>query len=76
MSNQDEEKDLCKSIGGNPKELYEYFEIPYRIDTDWKARDGRIRAYVFRMMGYMAEMEKLISEKASQVQSDNENRMK
>lgn len=50
---------LRESTGMNRKEFCEYFEIPYRTETDWELGKRRVPQYLLRLMEYKIQMEKL-----------------
>ena len=52
-------KKLRTDMGMNRKEFCEYFEIPYRTVSDWEAGKRKMPEYVFRLMEYKANVERL-----------------
>lgn len=56
----EEVKDLRISMGMNRREFCEYFSIPYRTMTDWEAGKRKMPEYLFKLMAYKAEIEKLV----------------
>ena len=58
-----EVKKLRDSMKMNRREFCEYFGIPYRTVQDWEAEKRELPEYLFRLMKYRAENEKMISEK-------------
>ncbi len=50
---------LRKSMGMNRRQFCEFFEIPYRTVQDWEAGKRRMPMYLFRLMKYKVEIEKL-----------------
>jgi len=43
----------------NRREFAEYFGIPYRTMQDWELGNRKMPEYLFRLMAYKVEMEKL-----------------
>ena len=56
----EEVRDLRISMGMNRREFCEYFSIPYRTMTDWEAGKRKMPEYLFKLMEYKAETEKLV----------------
>jgi len=56
---------LRKSTGMNKKCFAEYFEIPYRTFQDWELGTRKMPEYLFRLMAYKVEMEKLARKELS-----------
>ena len=56
----EEVRDLRISMGMNRREFCEYFSIPYRTMTDWEAGKRKMPEYLFKLMAYKAETEKLV----------------
>lgn len=52
-------KELRQAMGMNRREFCDYFGIPYRTVQDWEAGKREMPEYVFRLMLYKAEMERL-----------------
>lgn len=50
---------LRESTGMNKKQFSEYFGIPYRTFQDWELGNRRVPEYLFHLMVYKVEMEKL-----------------
>ncbi len=69
---KDELRKLRESTGMNRKEFCEYFEIPYMTETDWELGNRRVPQYLFRLMEYKIQMEKLEEKK---MENDKENNM-
>lgn len=59
MDTQKEMVKFRESTGMNRREFCEYFEIPYRTVQDWELGNRQMPEYLFRLMKYKAEMEKL-----------------
>jgi len=51
--------ELRQSTGMNRKQFAEYFGIPYRTMTDWERGERNIAGYLFELMKYKIEAEKL-----------------
>ena len=56
----EEVRELRTSMGMNRREFCEYFSIPYRTMTDWEAGKRKMPEYLFKLMAYKAETEKLV----------------
>ena len=56
----EEVRDLRISMGMNRREFCEYFSIPYRTMTDWEAGKRKMPEYLFKLMAYKAETEKMV----------------
>ena len=56
----EEVKELRVSMGMNRREFCEYFSIPYCTMTDWEAGKRKIPEYLFKLMAYKAETEKMV----------------
>lgn len=56
----EEVRELRISMGMNRREFCEYFSIPYRTMTDWEAGKRKMPEYLFKLMAYKAETEKLV----------------
>ena len=54
--------ELRKSTGMNRRQFAEYFGIPYRTMQDWELEKRKMPEYLFRLMCYKVEMEKLKKE--------------
>jgi DNA-binding transcriptional regulator YiaG len=50
---------LRTTTGMNRREFAEYFGIPYRTMQDWELGNRKMPEYLFRLMAYKVEMEKL-----------------
>ena len=59
MDLRDELIALRKSTGMNKKKVAEYFGIPYRTFQDWELGNRTMPEYLFRLMMYKVEIEKL-----------------
>lgn len=59
MDAQVEVRALREKMGMNRREFSDYFGIPYRTVQDWEAGKRTMPEYVFRLMKYRAEMEKI-----------------
>jgi len=51
--------ELRKSTGMSRKEFCSYFGIPYRTLQDWELGSRVMPEYLFRLMEYKVQMEKL-----------------
>ena len=51
---------LRDSTGMTRREFCEYFEIPYRTVQDWELGNRKMPEYLFRLMEYKLQMEKMI----------------
>ena len=56
----EEVRELRISMGMNRREFCEYFSIPYRTMTDWEAGKRKMPEYLFKLMAYKAETEKMV----------------
>ena len=63
MESKDYIIELRDSTGMTRKEFCEYFKIPYRTVQDWKLGNRKMPEYLFRLMEYKLQVEKLIKEK-------------
>ena len=63
MESKDYIIELRDSTGMTRKEFCEYFEIPYRTVQDWELGNRKMPEYLFRLMEYKLQMEKLIKTK-------------
>jgi DNA-binding transcriptional regulator YiaG len=52
--------ELRESTGMSRKEFCEYFGIPYRTLQDWELGNRKMPDYLFRLMVYKVNVEKLI----------------
>ncbi|MFR5601771.1 MAG: helix-turn-helix domain-containing protein [Lachnospiraceae bacterium] len=59
MNCQEKLIELRISMGMNRREFCDYFEIPYRTVQDWEAGKREMPSYLFRLMKYKAEIEKM-----------------
>lgn len=59
MNCQEKLIELRISMGMNRREFCDYFEIPYRTVQDWEAGKREMPSYLFRLMKYKAETEKM-----------------
>ena len=59
MSSREELIELRKSTGMNRKQFCEYFQIPYRTMTDWELGNRTMPDYLFRLMAYKVNIERL-----------------
>ncbi len=50
---------LRTTTGMNRREFAEYFGIPYRTMQDWELGNRKMPEYLFRLMAYKVQMEKL-----------------
>lgn len=51
--------ELRKSTGMNRRQFSDYFGIPYRTVQDWELGNRHMPEYLFRLMVYRIEMEKV-----------------
>ncbi|MFQ9393189.1 MAG: helix-turn-helix domain-containing protein [Lachnospiraceae bacterium] len=51
--------ELRKSTGMNRRKFSDYFGIPYRTVQDWELGNRHMPEYLFRLMVYRIEMEKV-----------------
>ena len=63
MESKDYIIELKDSTGMTRKEFCEYFEIPYRTVQDWELGNRKMPEYLFRLMEYKLQMEKMIKKK-------------
>ena len=63
MESKDYIIELRDSTGMTRREFCEYFEIPYRTVQDWELGNRKMPEYLFRLMEYKLQMEKLIKTK-------------
>lgn len=63
MEVNEELRKLRESTGMNRKEFCEYFEIPYRTETDWELGNRRVPPYLLRLMEYKIRIEQLMNKK-------------
>ena len=56
----EEVRELRISMGMTRRKFCEYFNIPYRTMTDWEAGKRKMPEYLFKLMEYKAEAEKLV----------------
>lgn len=52
--------EIRKKTGMNRREFAEYFGIPYRTVQDWELGNRKMPEYLFRLMEYKIQMEKLM----------------
>lgn len=62
MDISDEIKQLRESMGMNRKEFCEYFAIPYRTVVDWEYGRRKMPEYLFRLMEYKVNTERILKE--------------
>lgn len=67
--------ELRKSTGMNRREFCEYFEIPYRTVQDWEAGKREMPEYLFRLMKYKVEMERLRNKELINISNINKEQM-
>lgn len=60
---KDKLRNLRETTGMNRRQFAEYFGIPYRTMQDWELGNRQMPEYLFRLMVYKAEMEKLCQKK-------------
>ena len=60
MESKDYIIELRDSTGMTRREFCEYFEIPYRTVQDWELGNRKMPEYLFRLMEYKLQMEKMI----------------
>ena len=65
MSSREELIELRKSTGMNRKQFCEYFYIPYRTMTDWELGNRTMPDYLFQLMAYKVNIEKLAEKRNS-----------
>ena len=53
---------MRKKTGMNRREFAEYFGIPYRTVQDWELGNRKMTEYLFRLIAYKLEMEKMYKE--------------
>ena len=63
MESKDYIIELRDSTGMTRKEFCEYFEIPYRTVQDWELGNRKMPEYLFRLMEYKLQMEKMVKKK-------------
>ena len=56
-------KELRESTGLNRKEFCEKFEIPYRTMTEWELGHRNAPPYVYRLLAYYIETQRLLAKK-------------
>ncbi len=56
-------KQLRESTGLNRKEFCEKFEIPYRTMTEWELGHRIAPPYVYRLLAYYIETQRLLAQK-------------
>ena len=61
METENAIKKMREELGMNRREFCEYFGIPYRTVQDWEAGKRTMPDYVYRLMAYRIEMEKMQS---------------
>ena len=62
MSRGKEVKELREKMGMNRREFSNYYGIPYRTVQDWEAGKRKLPDYVYRLMRYKAETDKLLKQ--------------
>ena len=62
MESRDYIIELRDSTGMTRREFCEYFEIPYRTVQDWELGNRKMPDYLFHLMEYKLQMEKMIKE--------------
>lgn len=55
-------KDLRMELNMNRTQFCEYYGIPYRTVQDWEAGKRKLPDYVYRLMRYKAETDKLLKQ--------------
>lgn len=60
---KDKLRNLRENTGMNRRQFAEYFGIPYRTMQDWELGNRQMPEYLFRLMVYKVEMEKLCQKK-------------
>ena len=63
MESRDYIIELRDSTGMTRREFCEYFEIPYRTVQDWELGNRKMPDYLFHLMEYKLQMEKMIKKK-------------
>ena len=63
MESKDYIIELRDSTGMTRREFCEYFEIPYRTVQDWELGNRKMPEYLFRLMEYKLQMEKMVKKK-------------
>lgn len=53
-------RSLAENTGMTRKAFCEYFEIPYRTLQDWELGNRKMPEYLFRLMEYKLQVEKLV----------------
>lgn len=66
MESKDFIIELRDSTGMTRREFCEYFQIPYRTLQDWELGNRKMPDYLFRLMEYKLQMEKLIKKKGEE----------
>ena len=59
MELQDQIIELRKETKMGRREFAEYFGIPYRTLQDWELGNRKMPEYLYRLMAYKVEMEKI-----------------
>lgn len=59
MDSKDTLIQLRRKTGMNKKQFAEYFGIPYRTLQDWELGNRKMPEYLYRLMAYKVEMEKI-----------------
>lgn len=62
MFTKEELVEMRKKTGMNRREFAEYFGIPYRTVQDWELGNRKMTEYLFRLIAYKLEMEKMYKE--------------
>lgn len=71
MENRENLQRLRNKTGMSRKAFCEYFGIPYRTLQDWELGNRKIPEYLYRLMIYKLDMEKLLnSEKCEEKKID------
>ena len=52
--------EIRQRTGMNRREFAEYFNIPYRTVQDWELGNRQMPEYLFRLIEYKIQMEKLM----------------
>lgn len=60
MNIAQEIRNLRDKMGMSRREFCDYYMIPYRTVVDWEAGKRKMPEYLFRLMEYKAQVEKLI----------------
>lgn len=53
---------MRKRTGMNRRQFAEYFGIPYRTMQDWELGNRKMTDYLYRLIAYKLEMEKMYKE--------------